>query len=212
VENISHKDIFKDYYFNNKGILFKTFEININTFHYNYDIYWGDPNIIFDKKTLTETFPLAVTIMPHRYNYPNSRIFLHEKLGKDNNNVFELVIMHEIGHLWLHDIIGFNNPSSNNTMRENESELWADYFACNFFLKYRNTNNIEEIYKIFKDANNLQNKIYNLEPNKNMKYTNTKIENLKLLEKECLESKNEIIIHMINAKEITLNNLGDIFK
>jgi hypothetical protein len=53
---------------------------------------------------------LAATVIPRRHNYPNPRIFLHEKLEKKYKNEFEAVIAHEIGHVWLHDFVGFNNP------------------------------------------------------------------------------------------------------
>ncbi len=216
MDNTSYNDLFKDYYFNNKGIVFKSFEININNFHSRYDIYWGDPNIIFDERTLIKTFPLAVTTIPHRYNYPNPRIFLHEKLEKKYNNVFELVITHEIGHLWLHDIVGFNNPSTSNIMKENESEIWADYFSYSFFVKYRNITCFENFIKILEEASNLQIKIYDLDPKQHMEFTFTrKIENLKLKEKKInfeYENGNPTVIQMKNAIEITLNALGDIFK
>ncbi len=216
MDNTYHNDLFKDYYFNNKGTLFKSFEMNINNFHSSYDIYWGDPNIIFDERTLIETFSLAVTIISNRYNYPNPRIFLHEKLEKKNKNVFEMVIAHEIGHLWLHDIVGFNNPSTSTFMKENESEKWADYFSYSFFVKYRNINCLENFIKILEEAGNLQIKIYNLDPNQHKEFTFTgKIESLKLFEEKInfeFKDGNPTIIQMKNAIEITLNALGDIFK
>jgi hypothetical protein len=215
MENISHKDLFKDYYLNNKGKLFKSFEISINKFHYSYDIYWGDPDIIFNKEVSIESFPLAVAIMPHRYNYPNSRIFLHDKLEKKYNNVFETVIAHEIGHLWLHDIIGFNNPSTDTFMNESESEIWADYFAYSFCKKYRNINCIESFGKILWEIGNFQMELYNLDFNRYMDIVYTKkLEILEVAEGDInygLKNGNKIIIHMINAIEMTLNNLGDIF-
>ena len=216
MDNTYHNDLFKDYYFNNKGTLFKSFEININNFHSSYDIYWCDPSIIFDERTLIETFPLAVTTISHRYNYPNPRIFLHEKLERKYNNVFEMVIAHEIGHLWLHDIVGFNNPSTSNFMKENESEKWADYFSYSFFVKYRNINCLENFIKILEEASNLQIKIYNLDPNQHKEFTFTrKIENIKLFEEKInfeFKDGNTTIIQMKNAIEITLNTLRDIFK
>ncbi len=216
MDNNSHNDLFKDYYFNNKGILFKSFEINISKFHSRYDIYWGDPNIIFDVRTLTKTFPLAVTTIPHRYNYPKSRIFLHEKLRRKYDNVFELVIAHEIGHLWLHDIVGFNNPSTSSFMKEDESEIWADYFSYSFFIKYRNITCFENFIKILEEAGNLQIKIYDLDPKQHMEFTFAgKTDNLRLKEERInfeYKNGNPTIIQMKNAIEITLNALGDIFK
>jgi hypothetical protein len=215
VNNTSYHDLFSDYYFNNKGTLYKSFEISINNFHGSYDIYWGDPNVIFDKRSLKEKFPLAVTTIPHRYNYPNPRIFLHEKLENMFNNIFEVVIAHEIGHIWLHDIIGFNNPSTNNVMKENESEIWADYFSYSYFIKYRNINCLVNFIKILEETSNFQIKLYNLSPEQHMEFTFTrKIESLKLLEENInygFKVGNQITIQMINTIEMTLNALGDIF-
>ncbi len=215
MKNTSYNDLFKEYYSTNKGIIFKSFEININSSHYSYDIYWGDPNIIFDEKILEKTFPLAVTTIPHRYNYPRPRIYLHEKLEKKYTNVFELVISHEIGHLWLHDIVGFNNPSTCNFMDEKESEIWADHFSFSFFVKYRNTL-IGDFIRILEEAGNLQIKIYGLDPEQ---YTESiftkKIKNFKVDEAKIdfqFRNGNPVIIQMEKAIEITLKALGDIFQ
>ena len=215
MENILHKKLFKDYYFSNKGTLYKAFEININTFHYSYDIYWGDPNIIFDEKALRENFPLAITIIPHRYSYPNPRIFLHEKLEIKRKNAFEAVVAHEIGHLWLHDVVGFNNPSTNNFMRERDSEIWADYFAFYFFVKYRNINCLNDYGKLLEEVGHLQMNIYNLNPEEHTESTFTnKVSNLSLLNDRMdhgTKDLNSFLTQMRSAIEITLNALGDIF-
>jgi hypothetical protein len=79
---VTKNDLFRDYYFNNKGTLYKSFDININNFHHSYDIYWGNPDIIFNNDGYTIYHPLAVTQIPQRKNYPNQRIFLHEKFDK----------------------------------------------------------------------------------------------------------------------------------
>jgi Zn-dependent protease with chaperone function len=131
MSDMLYNELFKDYYLSNRGKKYKSFSIAINRYHYKYDIYWGDPNIIFDKATINVLLPLAVTVIPHRFNYPNPRIFLHEKL-EVKNDAFEVVVAHEIGHLWLHDIIGINNPSTTNCMNESDSEKWADYFHTFF--------------------------------------------------------------------------------
>jgi hypothetical protein len=216
MDNDSYKDSFRDYYLNNKGILFKSFEINISDFHYRYDIYWGDPNVIFDARALAEDFPLAVTTIPHRYNHPNPRIFLHEKLEKKHNSVFELVIAHEIGHLWLHDIVGFNNLSTSSFMNERESEIWADYFSYSYFAKHRHISSLDGFAKILKEASDFQLQIYDLDPKLHMEITFIrKMEKLKAkIEEIELKYKkgNPTIIHLKNAIEITLNALGDIFK
>jgi hypothetical protein len=214
MNNATYKDLFKDYYFKNKGTLFKSFEISINNFHYSYDIYWGDPNIIFDEITLKNTFPLAVTIIPHRYNYPNSRIFLHEKLETKYKNVFEMVIAHEIGHLWLHDIVGFNNPHTSSYMSENDSEIWADYFSYCFFVKYKFINCLEDFNKILEEAHDLQTKLYDIYPQQKKELFYNRIEKIQLLDKKInsIENNNTEINRMVNTIKITLNALGDIFK
>ena len=216
MDNTSHRELFKNYYLSNKGILFKSFEINISNFHYRYDIYWGDPNVIFDARARTKTFPLAITTIPHRYGYPNPRIYLHERLDRNYGNVFELVIAHEIGHLWLHDIVGFNNPSTGNFMNEEQSEIWADYFSYSFFVKHRNITSLDSFGRILEDASNLQLEIYDLDPKQHMELTYTrKMENLRLREEKNnleYENGNPVIIQIRNAVEITLNALGDIFK
>jgi len=165
MSSVSYNEIFKEYYFNNKGIIYKSFAIKINDYQYNYDIYWGDPNIIFDKETQIENLPLAVTIIPHRKYYPNARIYLHKEI-EEKNKAFEVVVAHEIGHLWLHDIVGFNNPYTNNIMNEYESEKWADYFSYCFFKKYRNVDNIESFIIKLEEVNKIQIKIYDLKNEK----------------------------------------------
>lgn len=213
--NTSRDKLFKEYYFNNEGTLFKSFEISINTFNYSYSIYWGDPDIIFDGKTLRETYPLAVTIIPQRNNYPNPRIYLHEKLETKYNNAFEVVVAHEIGHLWLHDIVGINNPSTSNYMSEKESEIWADYFAFSYFVKYRNINCLEDFSKVLEEASRLQVEIYNLDPGQHMESTFiNRMNDLKLLEENIsirIENEKSFMAQMKNAIEITLSALGDIF-
>lgn len=215
MKSISQKALFTDYYLNNKGTFFKSFKIIIGSYQYNYDIYWGDPNIIFEKRDLRRTCPLAISIIPHRYGYPNSRIFLYEKLEAKYKNVFEVVVAHEVGHLWLHDIVGFNNPSTTNNMNEEDSEMWSDYFAYSFFQKYRNTNNLENFSKIIEEASRFQMRIYNLLPEKFVEPTFTrKILKLKQLEGIMKVNKKvgtALFTHMENAMEITLNSLGDIF-
>lgn len=212
--NINKIELFKDYYFNNKGILYKSFEININDFHGSYDIYWGDPNIIFDDKSSKESFPLAVTTISNIVNYPKPRIFIHNKLEKEYKNVFEMIIAHEIGHLWLHDIVGLTQQKKC-YMNEKVAEIWADYFSYKYFIKYRNIYKLNQFVEIFKEVSSFQLELYNLAPNIYMEYTfNQKVKKLKLLDENNiskLENDDQVIIQMENAIEITLNALGDIF-
>ncbi len=215
VDSSSHEGQFRDYYFHNKGTLFRSFEITINDFHYSYDIYWGDPNVIFAPRALAQEFPLAVTTIPRRYHYPNPRIFLHDKLERKYDRVFELVIAHEIGHLWLHDIVGFNNPATSDRMSEEDSEVWADYFSYSFFVSYRGVYSLDDFAPVLEGASNLQLQIYDLDPQVHRELTFTKkMEKLTLqaksIEVECNRG-NQVAIHMKNAAAVTLKALGDIF-
>ena len=215
ISNTSWNDLFKDYYFNNKGTFLKSFEIEINSFHVSYDIYWGDPIVIFDKKTLKESFPLAVTVIPQRNIVQNPRIFLHEKVEEKYGKSFEMIVAHEIGHIWLHDIVGFNHPMTGNSMTEYESDIWADYFTYSYFIRYRNITCLEKFKKIIKDVINLQMQIFNLDPKQHMEYAyNERIKNLKGLDDDVkmkIKNRKQKIMQMTNAIEISLNSLGDIF-
>lgn len=214
--DIENYDLFKEYFFQNKGQFYKSFKIIIRNHQYNYDIYWGDPKIIFLQKSLSKKYPLAVTVIPHRNNYPKPRIFLHKDIKIENKYVFELIITHEIGHLWLHDILGYNNPSTEYLMEESESEIWADFFSYNFFKIFRNIKNIKNYLKLLKGASKVQMDLYNLNPKKYIEDTfNVKMKNLILLQDKVsneTRKENLLIIHMMNAMEITLHTLGDIFE
>jgi hypothetical protein len=215
MDTTSHQDLFRAYYFGNKGTLFRHFEIAIGDFHYRYDIYWGDPSIIFDPGALEEKFPLAVTTIPQRAHYPDTRIYLHERLERKHTCVFELVIAHEIGHLWLHDIVGFNNLLTNSRMSESDSEVWADYFSYCYFVKYRTLSCVDDFAQALKEASNLQMAVYNLDPKSHVELTFTrKMERLRAKIEEvdlgCREG-DHIAIHMKNAVDTTLDALGDIF-
>jgi len=206
-------EIFRDYYLNDLGKKYKSFEISINGFHYNYDIYWGDPAIIFDSKTMNTLLPLAVTTISHRENYPNPRIFLHDKL-ENKNEAFVVVVAHEIGHLWLHDIIGFNNPSTTYIMNETESEKWADYFSYCYFKKYRNATDYNIFSSKLRDVAILQMKIYELnnEQTADLNYYKRDSELKKLV--ETIKSKNNDLdqfeSQMYARANITIDALGDI--
>ena len=216
ISNTSWNNLFKDYYFNKKGTFLKSFEIKIGNFHSGYDIYWGDPIAIFEKKTLKESFPLAVTVIPHRNIVQNPRIFLHEKIEAKYKKSFEMIVAHEIGHIWLHDVVGFNHPMTGNFITEYKSEIWADYFAYSFFVRYRNIICLEKFNKIIEEVINLQIQIYNLDPKQHLEYVdNKRIENLKVLDdnvKMEIKNRKPKMIQMINAIEITLNSLGDVFQ
>jgi len=126
----SPKEQFRDYFVNNKGTLYKKLYIHMGTRSYMCDIYWGDPKIIFYVDSVKDNLPLAMTVLSKIAGTYNPRIYLHDKLELKYNSIFEMVVLHEIGHLWLIDIIGIGNQ-----LTPNESEVWADYFAYRFFVK-----------------------------------------------------------------------------
>lgn len=203
---------FKNYYFSNMGKLYKAFEINVNNHNFHYDIYWGDPDIIFDVRDSADMHPLAVTIIPQRKNYPNSRIFIHEKLGLEFKNEFEIVLAHEIGHLWLHDVVGVNHQMTNTYMKESETEVWADYFAFRVMDKYREMNSF---YYNFEKISALQIQFYDIADSIKIKNEYVKkAEDLKKLAEDMitgLKSKNQLMIHMNIAIEMTLAELDVLF-
>jgi len=147
---------FKDYYLGNMGKLFKSFETNINNHHFYYDIYWGDPDIIFDNRVLYDIYPLAVTMIPQSTKYPNSRIFIHEKLDLKFKHEFKIVLAHEIGHLWLHDVVGINHRMTTARMEEHEAEIWADYFAFRTMQKYSEISSLDSFNIHYEKISNLQ--------------------------------------------------------
>jgi len=193
----TQSDRFREYYYGNKGTKYKSFEFRINNSHQEYDIYWGDPNVIFDEKTRMNGSPLAVRIMPTRLNAPNPRIFIHEKLTQEHNDIFELVVAHEIGHLWLDDVVGLSRPTAEFYINNQQAEIWADYFAYSFFKKYRSMESLEEFGYVLKEAGNLQSQLYNSDPDRIEQATNERIADLHELEKgieKDLKDNNQIII------------------
>jgi predicted SprT family Zn-dependent metalloprotease len=180
----NNNKLFNDYYKNNNGKLFKIFKININNNPLIFDIYWGDPDIIFDKLTLVP-YPLAFIKFPKWKNDPNTRIYLHEKVDINYATAFEFILAHEIGHFCLFDIFGINHPKGNVFLDEYTTEVWADFFAYKYFMKYRNINNFEQFEKILIEVDNLQNFIYNITPDvcKEYSFTN-KIKDLQLLKEK----------------------------
>jgi hypothetical protein len=206
----SKKISFNEYYKNNMGILFKKFDMIIGNRYLVYDIYWADPGIIFNGINVIEKLPLAVTIIPKVTSHPNPRIFLHEKLELKYKDVFEFVITHEIGHLWLYDIIGVHQH-----LTPCDVEIWADYFAYNFFIKYRNITKLEQFNNILNKTLILQGQINNIPHETFNKVFHKKMEDIRMLiEKIKIDQINENIfkLQLENTIDPTLNSLGDIFK
>ena len=212
--NQSHADIFRDYYYTDRGKLYKSFDIKIGSFQEKYDIYWGEPEIIFDDNTRKYSFPLAVRVLPTRLHTPNPRIFVHDELTQEHRAVFELVVAHEIGHLWLDDVVGITRPTADFYVDAIRAEAWADYFAFCFFRKYRDLVDIETFCTIMKDAVRIQSQLYNRETAVNLKGMDEKISELKSLHqsiKDGLAAKNPVFCQISDAIKITLNAIGDMF-
>jgi len=183
--------IFNDYYLNNKGILFKQYNIEINKTFKLFDVYWGDPNIIFSKSS-DVPYPLAFIKFPKWAHEPETRIYLHEKIEIKYNKAFEYILAHEIGHFCLFDIFGINHPRGNIFLNVNDTEVWADYFAYLYFKKYRNYVNIEEVKNIFFEIDDLQNILYNIPSN--------------IFHKHSFLNKIEVIIDFYNKIENAKKN------
>jgi len=200
--------LFNDYYINNNGTLYKEFEININNSRKIFDIYWGDPNIIFDKNECLP-YPLAFIKFPKYVHEPNTRIYLHEKIDKKYTTAFEFILAHEIGHFCLFDIFGINHPRGNIFLDERNTEIWADFFAYKYFIKYRNINNLENFEKILIEVDNLQNIIYGITPDVCNEYSFTnKIKDLKLLidkiKIDCNNGEQNILLMLDTFDEILI--------
>ena len=210
---VSYEETFKKYYFANGGKLFKSIQLIVKNHKYDYDIYWGKPEIIFDLHSVEAFLPLAITTIPHRYNYPNPRIYIHESISKDERT-FEMIVAHEIGHLWLHDIVGFNNPSTSLYMTTEESEKWADYFSFCYLTKFRIGMNIETFVSLLEEASQLQMQIYNTEETDSHVNFPKKVMIFKLFEqsiRQNLELKNQFVTEMKERIDITVECIGDIF-
>lgn len=215
MEKATHEAAFRDYYLSNKGRLFRSFEIRIGDHRYHYDIYWGDPNIVFSPQVRKDTFPLAVTTIPRRMGYPDPRIFLHDMLNEKHGAVFETVVAHEIGHLWLHDVVGINHPRTASRMEETEAEHWADHFSYCFFRKYRDLTAPEGFAGLLIDAAELQARFYGIDQKeaeslglKERPKDFVKFEKLLAVQ---LDSQDPMCVQMRSAAETTLCALGDVF-
>jgi len=191
-----YSTLFKEYYLNNKGKLFKHFEIIINKSEKPFDIYWGDPDIIFEK-SLDVPYPLAFIKFPQWAHEPNTRIYLHEKIDLKYSTALEYILAHEIGHFCLFDIFGINHPKGNDFLNVMETEIWADYFAYLYFIKFGNINNLEQLENILLEVDNLQNILYRIPSYDFIKYSY--INKMKYL----VEFKNKIEIALNNNVENT---------
>jgi len=203
------KELFHDYWSNNKGTFYKKFDFSIANRYIACDIYWADPNIIFYDIDAISHLPLARLAIPVVTNHPHSRIFLHNNLIRKYKEIFEYVITHEIGHLCFYDLLGVRSEFT-----YHELEALADLFSCIFFMKYRNIEDQGEFNRILNNALDLQAKIYKI-PVKAVKH----IHNLKKEEMERLVAKSEAsrlsdnhyIFNIANSIEPILDALGDIF-
>jgi len=174
-----HATSFKDCYRNNKGTLYRHYEITVNNSIKPFDVYLGDPDIIF-RKSIDNPYPLAFIKFPKWANEPDTRIYLHEKIELKYSRAFEYILAHEIGHFCLFDIFGINHPKGNIFLNVFETEVWADYFAYLYFNKYKNIHTIEELESIFLEIDNLQYYLYDILTNDICQYSYTnKLKHLK---------------------------------
>jgi len=215
MDNTGHKALFRDYYTKNMGEFYKSFQISINDYRYNYDIYWGEPDAIFDARDIKEKLPLAVTIISRRKSDPNNRIYLHKEIDA-KSRIFEMIVVHEIGHLWLHDIVGFNNPTTNSVMDEVESESWADYFSYCFLVRHRKGMDLKGFLNILLEATEVQRKLYRNDERVEIEDKfSQRISAFEIFENRIndqLKNQIDFIIQMKRAIDITLDALGDIFR
>jgi hypothetical protein len=206
--------LFKDFYHKNMGVLYKSIFYSINNHRYHFDIIWGKPEIIFDQSSINEQLPLAVSIISHKMNDPDPRIYIHSAL-KYKNEVFKLVIMHEIGHIWLHDIVGFNNPYTDNHMDDFESEKWADYFSYCYFSRTRKKATVKHFIKILEKAHDTQMKLYGIDLKNHPKFgnytRNTYFLEFENMVRNAIIQNDSFYCDLKNAIDITLNEIGNIF-
>ena len=144
----------REYHELDKGVSYKAFGLSVGNRYFNYDIYWGDPEVLFDKEII-RMLPLATVAFPARRSNSCPRIYLHEKLTLEHKDAFEYVVMHEIGHLWLYEIIGVHHQ-----LQRNDTEVWADYFAFNFFKKHRGVGSFDRFKDILNETLVLHGVIY----------------------------------------------------
>jgi Zn-dependent peptidase ImmA (M78 family) len=123
-------------------------------------------------------------------------------------------VAHEIGHLWLDDVVGLTRPTAEFYVDELRAEAWADYFAYNFFRKYRALTDINDFYSILRESGIIQSQLYHREPTEISKGMEEKIDELKNLNQAILNglaAQNPVLIQITEAIEITLDAVGDIF-
>ena len=149
----SRQALFNDYYHNKKGIWYKTIDVFLDERHLVYEFYWADPKIVFYDRD--DLYPLAKTLILAPSSIINRRIYLHENLTRKYKKVFEYVVTHEIGHLWLFDILGIHHE-----FQGDELEAWADLFSLFFFVRYRKITELTQFNKILDNAVAVLAKLY----------------------------------------------------
>ena len=152
---------FNNYHKNNEGMLYRHYDIAINNTSRPFDVYWGNPDIIFGK-SLEVPYPLAFIQFPKWASEPDTRIYLHEKIELKYSTAFEYILAHEIGHFCLFNIFGINHQKGNVFINVLETEVWADYFAYLYFNKYRKIHTIEQLECVLSEIDNLQKILYNI--------------------------------------------------
>lgn len=206
----SQYEIFNDYWHSDGGTFYKKIEFSIDNCSFASDIYWADPNIIFHDIAVDKYLPLAKTVIPVYTNHPYPRIFVHHNLTRKYKDIFEYVVTHEIGHLWLYEILGTKAEFTGH-----ELEAWADLFSCIFFMKYRNVEDLDQFNKTLNYSVNIQGKLYKLPLEGGIHNYDKKKEEIEALVAKSEASRlsdNPRIFLIANSIEPTLDAMGDIFK
>jgi len=209
METRDAKAIYKDYCDQKKGRLYKSVNFSFETEEYVYDIYWADPKIVFYNAD-AKLMPIACLTYPLGTLVSNARIYLHEKLTEEYEDIFEYIIMHEIGHSWFYDFMGIRSGFDNH-----EFEALADLFATIFFMKFRNFADLDQVNTLINNIITLQAKLYNIPLNNISQFYNTKKFEIELLvakSKASMLSDDHYVFNMTNSIEPALDALGDIFR
>ena len=195
--------------------IYKTVTLEINDWKRSYTVYWGEPEDIFNEKDIERIHPLAITIIPKRLNLPDTHISLHNRLKDFPGLGFEFVIAHELGHIWLHDVLGFNFNINSPSIGEFDSEVYADFFAYSFFKNYRGIKTVTDLKPIFDEIFNIQTQTYtNLSLKPLEDYYIDRLNYLSDHDSKftlALKNKDTKTLQIEQGLELTINSLGQLF-
>ena len=74
-----------------------------------------------------------------------------------------MIVSHEIGHMWLNDIVGLTRQKSNFMIDAFEAEVYADFFSFRFFLMYRGIRTLNQFSAIIDEASACIRNVYELD-------------------------------------------------